>query len=62
MKAKTKNEFRAVEYMRKVRNDLSTLIQTDKKRFHAELKKAMNDFIARREKSGSHLSKQSQHL
>ena len=62
MKTKAKIEFKTVDYMRKVRDELSTLIQTDKKRFHAELKKAMDDFIAKRQKPGSQLSKQSQHV
>ena len=48
---KTKNSFKAVEFMRKIRNDLSLLFQNDKKRFHEELKKAMANFIANRERT-----------
>ena len=48
---KAKNSFKAVEFMRKVRNDLSLLYQNDKKRFEEELKKAMANFIANREKA-----------
>lgn len=48
---KSKNSFKAVEFMRKVRNDLSLLYQKDKKRFEEELKKAMASFIENREKA-----------
>ncbi|MCY7350699.1 MAG: hypothetical protein LH606_08525 [Cytophagaceae bacterium] len=51
METKTKNGFKAVEYMRQVRNELSMLLQTDKKRFHDELKQTMADFIANRQKA-----------
>jgi len=47
---KAKNLFKAVEFMRKVRNDMSLLFKNDKKRFHEELKQAMANFIANREK------------
>ena len=50
METKTKSGFKAVEFMRQVRNELSFLIQSDKKRFHDELEQAMKDFLARREK------------
>ena len=50
MKTQTKNNFKAVDYMRQVREELSTLIQTDPKRYHEELKKSMADFLARRRK------------
>ena len=53
MQTKTKSDFKAVDYMRQVRNELSTLMQTDPKRFHDELKQTMADFIAKRQK-GSH--------
>lgn len=46
METKTKNSFKAVEFMRQVRNDLSDLYQTDKERYHNELKKSMADFLA----------------
>lgn len=48
MKTQTENKFKAVDYMRQVREELSTLIQTDPKRYHEELKKSMADFLARR--------------
>ena len=50
MQTKTKSDFKAVDYMRQVRNELSTLMQTDPKRFHDELKQTMADFIAKRQK------------
>ena len=53
MQTKTKSDFKAVDYMRQVRNDLSTLMQTDPKRFHEELKQAMADFIEKRQKASS---------
>jgi len=49
MQAKIKSDFKAVDYMRQVRNELSTLMQTDLKRFHDELKQTMADFIAKRQ-------------
>ena len=52
MQTKTKSAFKAVEYMRQVRNDLALMFQKDKNRFHDELKQAMADFIASREKAG----------
>lgn len=51
MQTKIKSEFKAVDYMRQVRNELSDLIQTDANRFHQELKQTMTDFIAKRQKS-----------
>ena len=50
MQTKTKTGFKAVEYMRQVRNDLSVLFQTDRQRFHDELKQTMEAFIANRKK------------
>jgi hypothetical protein len=49
MGTKTKNGFKAVEFMRQVRDELSLLIQSDKKRFHEELEQTMNNFLARRQ-------------
>ncbi len=48
----TKNEkgFKAVEFMRKVREEMSTLYITDKKRYFEEIQKAMTDFKAQRQK------------
>ncbi len=51
MKTKTKSNFKAVAYMRQVRDDLSKLIQTDSERFHNELKQTMADFIAKRQQA-----------
>ncbi len=50
MKSKTKNNFNAVDFMRKIRNDLSDLYHADKKRYHSELKKTMADFLMTRNK------------
>ncbi len=41
---KTEKEFHAVEYMRKVREEMSNLYNTDKKRYFEEIKQAMEDF------------------
>ncbi|MEO6721174.1 MAG: hypothetical protein ABIN67_12465 [Ferruginibacter sp.] len=51
MQAKTKSDFKAVDFMRQVRNELSTLMQTDPKRFHDELKQTMAEFIAKRQQA-----------
>lgn len=51
MQTKTKSGFKAVDYMRQVRNELSTLMQTDPKHFHEELRRSMADFIAKRQKT-----------
>lgn len=51
MKTKTESNFKAVAYMRQVRDDLSKLIQTDPKRFHDELKQTMAEFIAKRQQA-----------
>lgn len=37
--------------MRQVRDDLSTLLQTDTERFYKELKQTMADFISRRKQA-----------
>ncbi len=50
METKMKNKFKAVDFMRQVRNELSTLYQTDKEQYHNELKKSMNDFLTARTK------------
>lgn len=50
---KTKNNFKAVDFMRKVRNELSDLYHSDKERYHKELKKTMADFLAARKKSSA---------
>jgi hypothetical protein len=51
METKTKNSFKAVDFMRQVRNELSDLFQSDKKKYHDELKKSMADFLKTRTKS-----------
>lgn len=51
METKIKNKFKAVEFMRQVRDDLSDLFHTDKDRYHKELKKSMEDFLNARVKS-----------
>ncbi len=53
MQTKIKTEFKAVAYMRKVRDELSEMIQTDNERFHKELNKTMADFIAKRTKKST---------
>jgi hypothetical protein len=45
METKIKNNFKAVEFMRQVRNELSDLYHKDKQRYHDELKKSMSDFV-----------------
>ncbi len=54
METKIKSDFKAVEFMRQVRNDLSTLYQNDKQRYHDELKQSMNDFIKTRQIAQPH--------
>lgn len=53
METKIKGEFKAVDFMREVRNELSQLYHLDKQRYHDELKQSMNDFLNRRQKLGS---------
>jgi hypothetical protein len=53
METKSKNSFKAIAFMRQVRNDLSDLYQTDKQRYHHELKKSMADFLATRENAAT---------
>ncbi len=48
MEQTRKNKFNAVDYMRKVRDELSTLYHTDKEQYHYELKQSMNEFLANR--------------
>jgi hypothetical protein len=49
MQAKMRRGFKAVEFMRQVRNELSALFHTDKRRFKDELKDAMTEFLERRQ-------------
>ena len=51
METEIKKKFKAVEFMREVRNDLSDLYQSDKQRYHDELKQAMDEFLKERRKS-----------
>jgi hypothetical protein len=51
MKTNNENKFHAVDFMRKVRDELSNLYNTDKKRYFEEIKKAMQEFKARQEKA-----------
>ena len=55
METKTKNTFKAVDFMREVRDELSELYHTDKLRYHEELKKTMNDFLLKRLKSATNI-------
>ena len=48
MQTKIKSEFKAVDFMRSVRDELSELYHTDKEGFHNELKKSMEDFLTNR--------------
>ena len=50
-----KNTFKAVDFMRQVRNELSELYHTDKELYHKELKKTMADFLSARTKSAANL-------
>jgi len=56
METKIKNSFKAVDFMRQVRNDLSDLYHTDKERYHKELKKSMEDFLNARAKPAVNIS------
>ena len=51
METKTKKDFKAVDFMRKVREEMSTLYNTDRKRYFEEIKNAMADFKTKREKA-----------
>lgn len=48
METKNKKDFKTVDFMRKVREELSVLYKTDKDRYFKEIKKAMSDFGAKR--------------
>jgi len=51
MEAKPEKDFKAVDFMRKVRDDMSNLYNTDKKRYFDEVRKAMADFKVKREQA-----------
>ena len=46
METKTKNTFKAVDFIRQGRNELSELYRSDKESYHKELKKTMADFLS----------------
>lgn len=49
METKTVKNFKAVDFTRQVRNEMSTLYYHDKAQYHDELKKAMADFLSDQE-------------
>ncbi len=49
----TETEFHAVDFMRKVRSELSKKYLQDKEQYLKDLKKAMEDFKRRQEKAYS---------
>lgn len=51
METKTEKNFKAVEFMCKVREELSHLYRTDKKRYFEEIRKAMEDFKTAQQKA-----------
>ena len=51
MEMKMENDFKAVDFMRQVRDEMSALYYRDKKQYHDELKKAMADFLGERERN-----------
>lgn len=50
MKTKT-NNFKAVEFMRKVRDELSSVYRTDREKYYNELKHSMAEFINNKSKN-----------
>ncbi len=53
METKIKSSFKAVDFMRQVRNELSDIYHADKQRYHDELKKSMSDFLNMRKKQNA---------
>jgi len=51
METNSKNNFKAVGFMRKVREELSNLYNTDKIRYFEEIKKAMEEFKTTQQKT-----------
>jgi hypothetical protein len=51
MKTANSTGFKAVEFMRQVRSEVSELYQKDKHQFHQELAQAMKAFLANRKKA-----------
>ncbi|MEO5674435.1 MAG: hypothetical protein ABIQ74_07285 [Chitinophagales bacterium] len=54
METKDKKKFKAVEYMREVRNDLADLYHSDRDRYFAELKQSIDNFLKQRDKQQLH--------
>lgn len=52
-KTKSKKEFKAVEFMREVRNELSEEFLKDKKKYLKSLKDIMTDFKLQQMKASS---------
>jgi hypothetical protein len=48
METKAEQQFKAVDFMRQIREELSNLYNTDRKRYFEEIRKAMEEFKARR--------------
>ena len=53
METKIEKDFKAVDFMRKVREEMSNLYNSDKEKYFEEIQKAMADFKARRQKPTS---------
>ncbi len=53
MKKKLDSDFRAVEFMRKIRSELSEKYLEDKEQYMRDLEKAMEDFKYRQKKAFS---------
>ena len=52
---KSEKEFHTVDFMRKVRNEMSEIYNTDKKQYFEEIRQAMEDFKTKR--SQSHIAR-----
>jgi hypothetical protein len=50
MKTAIEKGFKAVDFMRKVREEMSNLYNTDKEKYFEEIQKAMAEFKAQRDK------------
>ena len=55
METKAEQQFKAVDFMRQIREELSNLYNTDRKRYFEEIRKAMEEFKARRLQKPSNL-------
>ena len=51
MITKTENTFKAVDFMRKVRGELSNLYNNDRDTYFKEIKKAMDNFKQAKKKT-----------